>query len=289
MSFQTALTEAADQTQTVLKRAMHGWGDLPVVEGMRYAVAGGKGLRGFLVMEAARVCAAPVDGSVAGAAIEAIHAYSLVHDDMPCMDDDLLRRGQPTVHAKWDEATAVLVGDGLQTLGFQLLASHACHPDADTRLALIASLATAAGAQGMVLGQAQDIAAETATTPLTLDEIITLQANKTGALIEWSAVAGARLAGADVAPMQSYARALGLAFQIADDILDVEGDAKAVGKAVGKDADAGKATFVSLLGLDTSKARARHLVAEACDALAVYGTKADTLRDAATFVVTRAK
>lgn len=286
--FKTKLNDAAIATQACLAQAMVGLHDLPVIHGMRYAVQGGKGLRGFLVIESAALFDVAGTGPVtAGAAIEALHAYSLVHDDLPCMDDDDLRRGQPTVHVKWNDATAVLVGDALQTLAFQLLASDACHADPAVRVQLISRLATDAGAQGMVLGQAQDIAAETAAMPLNLDQITALQRNKTGALIEWSARAGAVLAGEDDAPLRHYAQALGLAFQIADDILDIEGDAATVGKAVGKDVDAGKATFVSLLGLDVAKARAQDLVDTACDALAPYGAKAATLKDAAQFVVSR--
>ena len=287
--FQDDLTAAAAATQARLAEAMAPMGELPVVQGMRYAVAGGKGLRGYLVIESARLHGLGPDAAVtAAAAVEALHAYSLVHDDLPCMDDDDLRRGQPTVHKKWDEATAVLVGDGLQTLAFELLGAQGA-PDPMIRAALVTSLARASGAQGMVLGQAQDMAAETAGRALTLDEISELQKNKTGALILWSAEAGAVLAGADPDPLRRYARALGLAFQIADDILDVEGDAATVGKAVAKDADAGKATFVSLLGLEGAKARARALVEDACAALAPYGAKADSLKEAARFVIEREK
>jgi farnesyl diphosphate synthase len=251
---------------------------------MVYAVTGGKALRAFLVMESARLhgIAAAVP---AAAAIECIHAYSLVHDDLPCMDDDALRRGQPTVHVKWDEATAVLVGDALQALAFELIVQTDVPPLA--RIDLCASLARAAGVRGMVGGQAADIAAETAAAPLTLEAIIALQAGKTGALISWSAMAGARMAQADTGPLQRYGDALGLAFQIWDDVLDVEGDAAAVGKAVGKDAAAGKATFVSLLGLDGAKGRAAALVQEACDALSAYGDEAETLKNAARFVIAR--
>ncbi len=176
-------------------------------------------------------------------------------------------------------------GDALQTLAFELVAATGCG-DAE-RVALVTGLARAAGVRGMVGGQAMDIAAETARQPLTLDQITTLQAGKTGALIEWAATAGPVMAGDDAAALRSYARNLGLAFQIADDILDVEGDAATVGKAVGKDADAGKATFVSLLGLDPARARARDLVDAACDALSPYGSDAETLRDAARFVIAR--
>ena len=259
-------------------------GDLPAA--MRYALEGGKGLRGFLVIEGARLHGiVPAAAAPAAAGIEALHAYSLVHDDLPCMDDDDLRRGRPTVHRQWDEATAVLAGDALQTLAFALVIRAAC-PD-PARVALVASLAEAAGAGGMVGGQAMDIAAEAATTPLTLDQITTLQAGKTGALLTWSATAGARMAEADDAPLRAYGDALGLAFQIADDILDVEGDEAQVGKALRKDGAAGKATFVSLLGLDAARRRARDLVTQACDALSSYGQPADTLREAARFVIAR--
>ncbi|WP_299564992.1 farnesyl diphosphate synthase [uncultured Sulfitobacter sp.] len=258
----------------------------PVREAMLYATRGGKGLRAFLVLESARLHGVETDDAApAAGAIEALHAYSLVHDDLPCMDDDDTRRGQPTVHRKWDEATAVLAGDALQTLAFTLVADAGV-PDA-ARLTLVQTLATAAGVRGMVGGQALDIAAETAAAPLTLDQITRLQAGKTGALVEWSAMAGPRMARNDTNALGRYARALGLAFQIADDILDIEGCAATVGKAVGKDADAGKATFVSLLGLSGAKTRARALVDEACDALSVYGSDAETLRAAAEFVIAR--
>ena len=274
----------ADHFDMVLGR----FADLPVSHAMRYAVGGGKGLRGWLVLESARLHDVARDRALWPAcAIEAIHAYSLVHDDLPCMDDDDLRRGQPTVHRKWDEATAVLAGDALQALGFEMLADPRCHDSAGVRADLALSLARAAGGQGMVLGQALDIAAETASSALTLDEITRLQAGKTGALIEWAACAGPRMAEADTGPLAAYAGALGLAFQIQDDVIDVTGDADAAGKAVGKDAGRGKATFVSLLGLDTAKSRAEILVTEACDALSPYGARADTLREAARFVISR--
>ncbi|MGY9046104.1 hypothetical protein P775_25505 [Puniceibacterium antarcticum] len=264
-----------------------GYPDLPVVQGMRYATHGGKRLRGFLVLETARLHGVdPVRALMPALAIESIHAYSLVHDDMPCMDNDALRRGLPTVHVKWDEGTALLVGDALQALGFELVTRPDVGP-AEVRADLALSLARASGAQGMVLGQALDIAAESADTPLTLPEITALQQGKTGALIVWAAEAGARLGQGDTQPLRSYAEALGLAFQIADDVLDVTGDAAMVGKAVGKDAAAGKATFVSLLGLDGAQRRAAELVDRACDALSVYGDGAENLKQAARFVISR--
>jgi len=262
--------------------------DVPVVQAMRYATTGGKRLRAYLVRESARVCGADTARAIWPAcAIEALHAYSLVHDDLPCMDDDDLRRGQPTVHVKWDEATAVLCGDALQTLAFEMVSDPECAASAEVRADLTLSLARASGAEGMVLGQALDIAAETAGTPLNLDQITTLQAGKTGALIEWSGQAGAVLAEADTGPLRQYAQALGLAFQIADDILDIEGDAAKMGKAVQKDEGAGKATFVSLLGMDGAKSRASELIMQACDALSPYGDDADNLKAAARFVIDR--
>lgn len=264
-------------------------GDEPVIAAMRYAAAGGKRLRGFLVLEGARLHGMTAPQALpAAAAVEALHAYSLVHDDLPAMDDDDLRRGLPTVHVKWDEATAILAGDALQTLAFELIASPAS-VSPERRIALVQGLAKASGAEGMVLGQALDIAAETSAAPLTLPEITRLQAGKTGALIRFSAEAGAILAGADPAPLSAYATALGLAFQIADDILDVTGNAATTGKRVGKDAAAGKATFVSLLGLDGARARAHALVNEACAALSPYGEAADVLKEAARFVIARDK
>ena len=287
MTFSAQLAADALAIQARLDAAMAGFGDTPVVQAMRYAANGGKRLRGFLVLESARMLGLSANhGLSAAAAVEALHAYSLVHDDMPCMDDDALRRGLPTVHVKWDEATAVLAGDALQTLAFELLADPALG-SGETRIALVAGLAWASGAEGMVLGQALDIAAETAARPLTLEEITALQAGKTGALIRFSAEAGAILAGADPTPLRRYATALGLAFQIWDDVLDVTGDAAVTGKAVGKDAAAGKATFVSLLGLEPAKARAKSLIDEAEAALSGYGPAAQNLIDCARFVISR--
>ena len=287
MPFEQALGAARDSAAHWIGAALTG-DNSDIAQAMRYAAQGGKGLRGFLVLESARICGRnPAQAGPAAAAIEALHAYSLIHDDLPCMDDDDLRRGQPTVHRKWDEATAVLAGDALQALAFELLGDVGCASQHKMELAV--SLARAAGVGGMVGGQAMDIAAETAALPLTLDEITTLQAGKTGALITWSAMAGPRMIGEAGTAFELYADALGLAFQIADDILDIEGDAAVVGKATGKDAGAGKATFVSLLGLDGAKSRASDLVQSACDALSSYGDDAETLREAARFVIAREK
>ena len=285
--FQTALTAAQDRIGGFLSDQMAPLGSTPMAAGMRYATTGGKRLRGFLALETAALFGvAPEQAIYAAGAVECLHAYSLVHDDLPCMDDDALRRGQPTVHVKWDEATAVLVGDALQSFAFELLTDPGAGT-VDQRVALLASLARASGAQGMVLGQAQDIAAETAGIPLSLEQITALQGNKTGALIEWPAHAGAILGGADPAPLRRYARAIGIAFQIADDILDVEGDAAKAGKTLRKDGAAGKATFVSLLGLAGAKDRARVLVDEAEVALAPYGGRAGTLKALARYIIAR--
>lgn len=287
MSFSERLKLDAALVQARLDAALADLADQPVIDAMGYALQGGKRLRAFLVLESARVLG--IDQARAlpvAAAVEALHAYSLVHDDLPAMDDDDLRRGQPTVHVKWDEATAILAGDALQTLAFGLLADPVVG-SAEVRIALVSALARASGAEGMVLGQALDIAAETADYPLNLEEITALQAGKTGALIGFSAEAGAVLAGADPAPLRAYAAAIGLAFQIADDILDVTGDAATTGKRVGKDEKAGKATFVSLLGLEGAQIRAKELVAAAELALAPYGDGAGNLIAAARFTISR--
>tara|TARA_R110000868_G_scaffold411515_1_gene704970 strand:+ start:38955 stop:39815 length:861 start_codon:yes stop_codon:yes gene_type:complete len=283
--FDAALADSAQAVSAHLEQTLAPYeGELGAA--MRYACSGGKRLRAFLVLEGARLHDVPLDPALdAAAAIEAIHAYSLVHDDLPSMDDDDLRRGLPTVHVKWNEATGILVGDALQSHAFALLAG--ANLDGSRRLALIADLARCAGGQGMVLGQALDIAAETADAPLSLDQIKRLQAHKTGALFGWSATAGAVMADADAAPLSAYANALGLAFQIADDILDVEGDEAQTGKRVQKDSQAGKATFVSLMGLEAARTAAQRLVEEACDALRPYGTGAENLRQAARFVISR--
>ena len=287
MRFTDLLAADAAEIEAHLLAALAGGADQPVVDAMRHALRGGKRLRGFLVLEGARMFGvSPTRALPAAAAVEALHAYSLVHDDLPAMDDDALRRGQPSLHVKWDEATAILAGDALQTLAFELLTDPALGT-AEVRLTLVRGLAVASGAAGMVLGQALDMAAEAATVPLTLAEITELQAGKTGALIRFAAGAGALIAGQDPVPLHAYAQAMGLAFQIADDILDVTGDATRAGKRLGKDAAAGKATFVSLLGLDGARAQAAALVAEAENHLARYGAAAENLIAAARFVIAR--
>ncbi|WP_339113681.1 polyprenyl synthetase family protein [Thioclava sp. GXIMD2076] len=285
--FKTRLSEAQASVQTALDARVAQYPAGQLRDAMHYALQGGKRLRAFLVLEGAAIFDIPAEQAMpAACAVEALHAYSLVHDDMPCMDNDDLRRGMPTVHVQWDEATAALAGDALQTMAFELL-TDAALGEAPARLALVADLARASGAEGMVYGQALDIAAETAATPLTLEQITKLQEGKTGALIGFAARAGAVIAGQDPAPLAAYAEALGLAFQIADDILDVEGNEDLTGKRLHKDAEAGKATFVSLLGLEGAKARAGELCEQAIAALEPYGERADILRDLARFTIAR--
>ncbi|MDA8579105.1 polyprenyl synthetase family protein [Rhodobacteraceae bacterium] len=286
--FRAALEANAAHVQAHLDQQLALLETSEVAKAMAYSLQGGKRLRAFLVMQSATLFdIGPSQAIWPACAIEAVHAYSLVHDDLPCMDDDDLRRGKPTVHKAWDQATAVLAGDALHAFGFELSLNPQASPDPAIRADLALSLAQAGGARGMVLGQALDIAAETAAQPLTLEEIITLQQGKTGALIAWSAEAGARLAAADIAPLTAYACAIGLAFQIADDILDIEGDPEKAGKRLQKDEAAGKATFVTLLGLDGAKRRAKALVADACDALAPFGSEANSLQRCAEFIIAR--
>jgi farnesyl diphosphate synthase len=262
---------------------------------MQHAVlGGGKRLRPFLLVETAALFGAAREGALlAGCALELVHCYSLVHDDLPAMDDDDLRRGRPTVHKAFDEATAVLAGDALLTLAFDAMARVEVHPDADVRIALVSELARAAGLGGMAGGQMLDLTAEgrfEARRVLATDEIETLQAMKTGALIRFACCAGAILGQADDSALASIDRfgvAVGQAFQIADDLLDLEGDAASLGKAAGKDAVAGKATLVAALGAAGARARLDELVMQADAALAPFAAKADTLRAAARFVATR--
>lgn len=261
-----------------------------VVEAMRYSsLDGGKRLRPFLVMQSAALFnVAPSSALRVGCAIEMVHCYSLIHDDLPCMDDDDLRRGRPTCHRQFDEATALLAGDALLTRAFDVLAAEPTHADPAVRCALVAELAHAAGAAGMVGGQMIDLRA--AELNMDVAAITRLQQMKTGRLIGFSCEAGAVLAKASAnlrQALRNYAHDLGLAFQIADDLLDVEGDAAQVGKRVGKDSDAGKATFVSLLGIERARAQARLLADQACAHLDPFGDKADLLRATARFVVER--
>lgn len=257
---------------------------------MRHAaIGGGKRLRPLLVMATASLFNVDREIAVkAGAAVEAIHVYSLIHDDLPCMDDDDMRRGKPTVHRAFDEATAVLAGDSLHALAFEILASSATHADPFIRSELIAALALASGPDGMAGGQMMDLEAEK--TTFDLPTVTRLQALKTGALISASVEMGAILGHVPVdgrGPLRAYARDIGLAFQIADDILDIEGDEALAGKALNKDAAAGKATFVSLMGLERAREQAGALVEQAAGHLASYGSEADLLRQIARYILER--
>lgn len=259
-------------------------------EAMRHAaIGGGKRLRPLLVVAASRLFNVGLESALnVGIAIECIHVYSLVHDDLPCMDDDDMRRGKPTVHKAFDEATAVLAGDSLHALAFEILADEETHPDPFVRAELIAELARASGPSGMAGGQMMDLAASDA--DFDLHSVTRLQQLKTGALISFCLEAGAILGR--VPPegrqgLRGYARDIGLAFQIADDVIDAEGDAAVAGKAVNKDAEAGKATFLSLLGIDRAKAQMHMLVEQAISHLHTFGEEADLLRAIARYTVER--
>ena len=262
----------------------------PLFDAMRHAaIGGGKRLRPLLVRASAQLFAVDeVCALRAGAAVEAIHVYSLIHDDLPAMDDDDVRRGKPTVHRAFDEATAILAGDALHDLAFEILSEPATHSDPFVRLELIAELGRAAGLAGMAGGQMMDLAA--VQHHFDLATITRLQQMKTGALIHWSVEAGAvlgRVPNDARGALRGYARDIGLAFQIIDDLIDVEGDAAAAGKAVGKDEAAGKATFVTLMGPERAREQAAHLVDQAIAHLTTYGLEADLLRDIAQFVGAR--
>ena len=259
-------------------------------EAMRYAaLGGGKRLRPFLLIQSARLFDVPEDQALdAACALECVHCYSLVHDDLPAMDDDAVRRGRPTLHVAFDEATAILAGDSLLTLAFEIISAPETHGDAAIRAELLYLLAKASGWRGMALGQALDLSAER--RPFSPEETAAMQALKTGALFRFACEAGAVLGRADQRgrdALKSYASAFGQAFQLADDLLDAQGDAEAMGKAAAKDADRGKATLVALLGLEGAKAKLAGLVAEAEQALKPFGGKAEMLVDAARFVAER--
>jgi len=288
LNFNVQLNDTASIVEIALKEMLQKQGNDLMSAPIRHAVLnGGKRLRAFLVIHSCNIFEVQKDTAIQAAiAIECLHAYSLVHDDLPCMDDDDLRRGKPTVHVKWDEATATLTGDALQALAFELIASLP-HIDAIRIVELLKKLAKASGMQGMVLGQAQDIQAEKSEVNLNINDITSLQQNKTGALIEWSAISGAILSNHDDGKLLNYAKSIGLAFQIQDDILDIEGDAVLAGKRLQKDVSAGKATFVSLLGIENAKVRAKELIEEAIDALSDYGDKAEPMRQVAKFIIER--
>ncbi|EWY39788.1 farnesyl-diphosphate synthase [Skermanella stibiiresistens SB22] len=288
----TAMGEAAELVEQEIDHLlpMSELTEAKLFEAMRYAcLGGGKRLRPFLVLNSAglfgvaRDCAARV-----AAAVEFVHCYSLVHDDLPAMDDSDLRRGRPTVHKRFDEATAVLVGDGLLTLAFEVLADPATHEDPKIRCALVAALAKAAGMHGMVGGQMLDLIAET--TEFDMGSTTRLQRLKTGEMIAFSCCAGAILGRASQPQAQAlhnYAHDLGLAFQIADDLLDIDGDPAVTGKPVKRDAAAGKATFVSILGVERARDQARLLADQAARHLDIFDGRADMLKAVATYVVER--
>ncbi|HKR87595.1 MAG TPA: farnesyl diphosphate synthase [Phenylobacterium sp.] len=287
-----ALNAAARAVEATLDELLPqpGGGQRRVQEAMRYAVfAGGKRLRPFLTLHCADLYGVPRAHALrAAAAIEALHTYSLVHDDLPAMDDDDLRRGNPTTHRKFDEATAILAGDALLTLAFEILGDPATHPIAERRAQLVLALGRAAGSEGMVGGQMIDIDAPH--HRLTADEIIDLQRRKTGALFEFSCCAGGILGGASPDEMQrliAYARDLGLAFQICDDLIDVLGAAESAGKQVGKDEAQGKATLVSLWGVEQARAKAESLARSAAESLSSHGARADLLRELPIFLLDR--
>lgn len=303
-AFQSRLAGVAGEIEALLDKLLkrapeHGEVARPVrlLEAMRYAVlSGGKRLRPFFVVETARLFGVePAKALMTAAAVECMHAYSLIHDDLPAMDNDTLRRGRPTAHKAFDEATAILAGDALLTLAFDLLARPQTHPDPAVRIALVAELSRAAGIGGMAGGQMLDLAAEgrfgkVAPGIIGEDEVIMLEAMKTGALIRAACGMGAILGNAPAgarSALDFYGYALGQAFQIADDLLDLEGDPKKLGKKTRKDAAAGKATFIAILGVDGARARLATLVATAESALAEFGEPAAMLRAAAHFVADR--
>ncbi len=288
----TALNEASDAVDDAIY-ALLPETDLPekrLFDAMRYAcTSGGKRFRPFLVLASAKLFG--VDKSCAvrvAAAIEFMHCYTLIHDDLPAMDDSDLRRGKPSVHKKFDEATAILAGDALQALAFEILANPKTHEDPRVRIELVALLAGASGCHGMVAGQMLDLLAETEN--FDIGEISRLQRLKTGRLMAFCCEAGAILGKASPAyrmSLRNYAHDLGLSFQVTDDILDVEGDEAELGKPVGQDFDAGKATFVSTLGLEEAKSKAELLSKQAISHLSIFERRADTLRDAAYYILRR--
>ncbi|MBT5187821.1 MAG: polyprenyl synthetase family protein [Kordiimonadaceae bacterium] len=262
-----------------------------VIDAMRYALlSGGKRLRPFLVMTTSFLFSVKsVHALQVAAAVECVHTYSLIHDDLPAMDDDDMRRGKPSVHKKYDEATAILAGDALLTLAFEILSDKKTHPDANVRSELICTFARAIGAMGMVGGQMIDLKAENQS--LSQSEITRMQHMKTGALIVFSCEAGAILANVNDerrSALKEYAQNIGLAFQVVDDLLDVEGKSEDIGKTVGKDIEAGKATLVSLMGIEPAREYGQELIEQATNSLQIFDEKADALRSLAAFVINRA-
>ena len=295
MAFLTELERVADAVEGRLDRLLaQSLNPAPLGaklgQAMRYAaLGGGKRLRPFLLIESARLFGIEEEDALpAACALECVHCYSLVHDDLPAMDDDAVRRGRPTLHIAFDEATAILAGDALLTLAFEILSDPSTHADPAIRAELVLLLAKAGGWQGMALGQALDLNPER--QGFSLSDVANMQALKTGALFRFACEAGAvlgRAGAAERAALRDYAASLGQAFQLADDLLDAQGDAATLGKAVAKDARRGKATLVALLGIEPARARLKALVDDAEAALAPFGNKAATLKDAARFIASR--
>ncbi len=291
--FQEWSRTVATRTEAALERLLPSARIAPqrLHDAMRYStLGGGKRVRAMLVFAAGELSGAEgASLEVAACAVEMIHAYSLIHDDLPSMDDDVLRRGKPTCHVEFDEATALLAGDALQSLAFQLLAEHRLAADPDAQLDMIRLFAAACGSRGMAGGQAIDL--EALGRSLTLAELEFMHILKTGALIRASALLGARcgaaLDPAGIARLDRYAKCIGLAFQVVDDILDEEGDAQSLGKTAGKDRAAGKPTYTSLMSLSEAKSLAQDLLAEAREALAPFAERAARLREIAGFIVER--
>jgi farnesyl diphosphate synthase len=297
--FAARLDQTADDTEVLLARLLSDavesdetFRPKRLVEAMRYSsLNGGKRLRPFLVVESAAVFGVPRDSALlAGAALECIHCYSLIHDDLPAMDNSDLRRGRPTLHKAYDDATAILAGDALLTIAFDIITRDEIHRDATVRLALTRALARASGVGGMAGGQILDLAGEGRFGDREPVDVARLQQMKTGALLRFGCIAGAILGQAprnEYQALDDYGRALGEAFQIADDLLDVEGDAEALGKPAGADAALGKTTFVTQLGIAGARQRVRDLLARADQALSIFGARGAVLRAAAHFVAER--
>jgi farnesyl diphosphate synthase len=297
--FAWRLDQTAEDTETLLARLLSDTVEADeivrpkrLIEAMRYSsLGGGKRLRPFLVVESAAVFGVARDSALlAGAALECIHCYSLIHDDLPAMDNSDLRRGRPTLHKTYDDATAILAGDALLTIAFDIITRDAIHREATVRLALTRALARAAGVGGMAGGQILDLAGEGRFGDREPVDVARLQQMKTGALLRFGCIAGAILGQAprnEYQALDDYGRALGEAFQIADDLLDVEGDAAALGKPAGADAALGKTTFVTQLGIEGARQRVRDLLARADQALSVFGARGEVLRAAARFVAER--
>lgn len=294
----TNLKAKLDETRVLIDTHLNTLLPLPsgkecrVVEAMRYSIlGGGKALRPFLILTVSDMLGIHKNNALQVAcALEMVHTYSLIHDDLPAMDNDTLRRGKPTNHIQFDEATAILAGDALLTKAFEVLSMSQTHPDAVIRCKLISQLAKAGGTGGMIGGQMIDLIGEK--TPLALDEIERMQALKTGALLRYACTAPAVMAqasGSVFKALETYAGAIGLMFQITDDILDVEGDSTIVGKTLGKDKQAQKSTFVSMLGIDTAKENVKNLAQKAENALTCFGSEADLLRQTVHFILTRNK